>query len=274
MHHNRGGLYLSAYLTRWRCSSQERCSGISETSLLPTMRADAWPIWGSPEDSSSWWVAFSAPVHRSPWPMSPSTPNRACLQTLNIFSQDVDGIAGGATALLLGATSLAILRSRALPSWFAYVGLVLAIASFAIPMLGLPDRRSLAASHQRRGSPHVEKAENHHLIPCAATEGTADCPRFWLAAWVRGFPFTSSITSWSELRVLYGSVSRTDWLRSPQRQSISVGVGATRATRNLLNDLTAVEGCQDVNETYIWYLSAARGAFGSAGQLHFERMCA
>jgi hypothetical protein len=60
------------------------------------------------------------------------------LQTLNIFSQDVDGIAGGATALLIGATSLAMLRSRALPSWFAYVGLVLAVASFAIPMLGLP----------------------------------------------------------------------------------------------------------------------------------------
>jgi hypothetical protein len=60
------------------------------------------------------------------------------LQTLNIFGQDVVGIAGGATAVLLGATSLAILRSRALPSWLAYVGLVLAVASFAIPMLGLP----------------------------------------------------------------------------------------------------------------------------------------
>ena len=60
------------------------------------------------------------------------------LQTLNIFGQDVGGIAGGATALLLGATSLAILRSRALPSWLAYVGLVLAVASFALPMAGLP----------------------------------------------------------------------------------------------------------------------------------------
>jgi hypothetical protein len=59
------------------------------------------------------------------------------LQTLNIFSQDVDNMAGAATALLMGATSLAILRSRALPSWLAYVGLVLALASFAIPMLGL-----------------------------------------------------------------------------------------------------------------------------------------
>jgi hypothetical protein len=60
------------------------------------------------------------------------------LQTLNIFSQDVANVAGGATALLLGATSLAIFRSRALPTWLAYVGLVLAVASFAIPMLGLP----------------------------------------------------------------------------------------------------------------------------------------
>lgn len=60
------------------------------------------------------------------------------LQTLNIFQQDVAGIAGGASALLLGATSLAIVRSKALPSWLAYVGLVLAVASFAVPMLGLP----------------------------------------------------------------------------------------------------------------------------------------
>ena len=60
------------------------------------------------------------------------------LQTLNIFSQDVTSFAGGATALLLGATSIAMLRSKALPSWLAYVGLVLALASFALPMLGFP----------------------------------------------------------------------------------------------------------------------------------------
>jgi hypothetical protein len=60
------------------------------------------------------------------------------LQTLNIFQSDVSSIAGGASALFLGATSLAIIRSKALPSWLAYVGLVLAVASFAIPMLGLP----------------------------------------------------------------------------------------------------------------------------------------
>ena len=59
------------------------------------------------------------------------------LQTLNIFQSDVSSIAG-ARQLVLGATSLAILRSKALPSWLAYVGLVFAVASFAIPMLGLP----------------------------------------------------------------------------------------------------------------------------------------
>jgi hypothetical protein len=59
------------------------------------------------------------------------------LQTLNIFSEDINGFGGAATALMMGATSLAILRSKALPSWLAYVGLVLAVASFAIPFLGL-----------------------------------------------------------------------------------------------------------------------------------------
>ena len=37
----------------------------------------------------------------------------------------------------MGATSLGILRSKALPSWLAYVGLVLAVASLALPFLGL-----------------------------------------------------------------------------------------------------------------------------------------
>jgi hypothetical protein len=59
------------------------------------------------------------------------------LQTLNIFSEDINGFGGAATALMMGATSLAVLRSKALPSWLAYVGLVLAVASFAIPFLGL-----------------------------------------------------------------------------------------------------------------------------------------
>lgn len=60
------------------------------------------------------------------------------LQTLNIFAMDVTSFAGGATALLLGATSLAIMQSKALPGWLAYVGFVLAVASFALPMLGFP----------------------------------------------------------------------------------------------------------------------------------------
>jgi hypothetical protein len=59
------------------------------------------------------------------------------LQTLNIFSEDVDSFDGAATALLMGATSLGILRSKALPSWLAYVGLVLAVASLVLPFLGL-----------------------------------------------------------------------------------------------------------------------------------------
>ncbi len=59
------------------------------------------------------------------------------LQTLNIFSEDVVSFDGAATALLMGVTSLGILRSKALPSWLAYVGLVLAVASLALPFLGL-----------------------------------------------------------------------------------------------------------------------------------------
>jgi hypothetical protein len=59
------------------------------------------------------------------------------LQTLNIFSEDVNSFDGGATAVLMGATSLGILRSKALPSWLAYVGLVLAVASLVLPFLGL-----------------------------------------------------------------------------------------------------------------------------------------
>src|SRR6202044_3715615 len=108
-------------------------------------------------------------------------------------------------------------------------------------------RRSLAASHQHRGSRHVEKAENRHLIPCAATEGTLDCSRLWSEAWVRGFP--GHIID----HVVVGTTSD---MRNFSRQH--------GQTRNLLNDRTAVEGCQDVNETDIWYLSVARGAFGSA----------
>jgi hypothetical protein len=60
------------------------------------------------------------------------------LQALNIFGEGVNSFSGAATALLMGATSLAILRSRALPGWLAYVGLVLAVASFAVPFLDLP----------------------------------------------------------------------------------------------------------------------------------------
>jgi hypothetical protein len=59
------------------------------------------------------------------------------LQTLNILSQDVSGFDGGASTLLIGATSLGILQSKELPNWVAYLGLVLALASFVIPLFGL-----------------------------------------------------------------------------------------------------------------------------------------
>jgi hypothetical protein len=58
------------------------------------------------------------------------------LQTLNIFSDDVNSFSGAMAALLIGATSLGILRSKVLPRWLAYIGLVLAVASFAIPSFG------------------------------------------------------------------------------------------------------------------------------------------
>lgn len=137
-HQNRGGLYLSAYLIS--------LAVLIAGSLLWYLRDVVAPdnagrrlanlgfaggllflVGGILSAGASFAMADVA-KHAGP----------SVLQTLNIFLQDVDGMAGGATALLLGATSLAILRSRALPSWLAYVGLVLAIASFAIPMLGLP----------------------------------------------------------------------------------------------------------------------------------------
>ena len=137
-HQNRGGLYLSAYLI----SLAVLIAGALLWYLRDVVAPDdagrrlanlgfagglLFLVGGILSAGASFAMADVA-KHAGP----------SVLQTLNIFLQDVDGIAGGATALLLGATSLAILRSRALPSWLAYVGLVLAIASFAIPMLGLP----------------------------------------------------------------------------------------------------------------------------------------
>ncbi len=137
-HQNRGGLYLSAYLI----SLAVLIAGALLWYLRDVVAPDRsgrrlanlgfaggllFLVGGILSAGASFAMADVA-KHAAP----------GVLQTLNIFMQDVDGIAGGATALLLGATSLAILRSRALPSWLAYLGLVLAIASFAIPMLGLP----------------------------------------------------------------------------------------------------------------------------------------
>jgi hypothetical protein len=58
------------------------------------------------------------------------------LQTLNVFSEDVNSFSGAMAALLIGATSLSILRSKVLSRWFAYIGLVLAVVSFVVPSFG------------------------------------------------------------------------------------------------------------------------------------------
>jgi hypothetical protein len=58
------------------------------------------------------------------------------LQTLNIFSGDVNSFSGAMAALLIGATSISILQSKTLSRWLAYIGLVLAVASFVLPSFG------------------------------------------------------------------------------------------------------------------------------------------
>ncbi len=138
VHAHRGGLYLNAYLT----SLAVLMAG-SFLWYLREVVAPALPgrrlanlgfaggvlfLVGGIFSAGAAFAMADVAKHADP----------TVLQTLNIFSQDVTSFAGGATALLLGATSIAMLRSRALPSWLAYVGLVLALASFAIPMLGFP----------------------------------------------------------------------------------------------------------------------------------------
>jgi hypothetical protein len=138
VHDHRGGLYFSAYLTS--------VSVLIGTAFLWYLREVVAPgvpgrrlanlgfaggllflVGGIYAAGASFAMADVA-KHADP----------TVLQTLNIFSDDVDGFVGGATALMMGATSLGILRSKALPNWLAYVGLVLAVASLAIPFLGLP----------------------------------------------------------------------------------------------------------------------------------------
>jgi hypothetical protein len=62
------------------------------------------------------------------------------MQTLSALGFDVTSIAAsGGVALLLGATGLAIIRSRVLPVWTGWAGIVLAVASVALPFLaGMP----------------------------------------------------------------------------------------------------------------------------------------
>ena len=138
VHTNQGGLYLNAYLT----SLAVLIAG-SFLWYLREVVAPALPgrrlanlgfaggilfLVGGIFSAGAAFAMADVAHHASP----------TVLQTLNIFSMDVTNFAGGATALLLGATSLAILQSKALPSWLAYVGFVLAVASFALPMLGFP----------------------------------------------------------------------------------------------------------------------------------------
>jgi hypothetical protein len=58
------------------------------------------------------------------------------LQTLNIFSEDVNSFSGATAALFIGATSLSVLRSEVLTRWIAYIGLLLAVATFVLPSFG------------------------------------------------------------------------------------------------------------------------------------------
>jgi hypothetical protein len=138
VHDHRGGLYLSAYLT-----SLTVLIAVAFLWYLRDVVAPAVPgrrlanlgfaggllfVVGGIFAAGASFAMADVVKHADP----------TVLQTLNIFSEDVNGFGGSATALLMGATSLAILRSKALPNWLAYVGLVLAVASFAIPFLGLP----------------------------------------------------------------------------------------------------------------------------------------
>jgi len=137
VHSNRGGLYLNAYL-----SSLAVLVGAVFLWYLRDVVAPAIPgrrlanlgfagailfLVGGIYNAGTSFAMADVAKHADP----------TVLQTLNIFSEDVNSFDGGATAVLMGATSLGILRSKALPSWLAYVGLVLAVASLVLPFLGL-----------------------------------------------------------------------------------------------------------------------------------------
>jgi hypothetical protein len=139
VHAHRGGLYLNAYLTSLAVLIATAFLWYLRDVVAPAVpgrrlanlgfaRALLFVVGGIYGAGASFAMADVA--HHA-------DPN--VLQTLNIFSEDVNSFAGAATALMMGATSLGILRSKALPSWLAFVGLVLAVASLAIPFLGLPE---------------------------------------------------------------------------------------------------------------------------------------
>jgi hypothetical protein len=138
VHDHRGGLYLNAYLTSlvvliavaflWYLREVVAPAGPGRRLANLGFAGGLLFVVGGIYAAGAFFAMADVANHASP----------TVLQTLNIFSEDVNGFGGAATALLMGATSLAILRSKALPGWLAYIGLVLAIASFVIPFLGLP----------------------------------------------------------------------------------------------------------------------------------------
>jgi hypothetical protein len=133
---HRGGLYLSAYLTS--------LAVLIAASFLWYLRDVVAPAMPGRRLANLGFVGgilflvggvYSAGVAFAMADVGKSV-DPIVLQTLNIFVDDVNNFAGASIALLIGATSLAILKSKALPSWLAYLGLVFGVASFALPLPG------------------------------------------------------------------------------------------------------------------------------------------
>jgi hypothetical protein len=60
------------------------------------------------------------------------------MQTINALSEDSTNLLGGiGVAVLLGATGIAIIRSRVLPQWLGWVAAVVAVASLVVGFFGL-----------------------------------------------------------------------------------------------------------------------------------------
>jgi hypothetical protein len=137
VHQHRGGLYLNAYLTSltvlvalvflWYLRQVVAPAVAGQRLANLGFAGGLLFLVGGVYSSGASFAMADVAKHAGP----------NVLQTLNIFSQDVNGFSGAGTAVLIGATSLSILRSKALPGWFAYLGLVLAAASFVLPLFGI-----------------------------------------------------------------------------------------------------------------------------------------